>query len=137
MFRYRMQALPFLNRIRLRNMSDASKKIKVVINIPKESIVMKIEATPGSSIKTLVDENDELRLHLECACDGNAQCSTCHVLVDPIYFKKLNDMEEAEMDMIDLASDVTDFSRLGCQLRLDQNCDGIIFTIPENVNNLF
>lgn len=98
---------------------------------------MKIEATPGSSIKTLVDENDELRLHLECACDGNAQCSTCHVLVDPIYFKKLNDMEEAEMDMIDLASDVTDFSRLGCQLRLDQNCDGIIFTIPENVNNLF
>lgn len=98
---------------------------------------MKIEAKIGSSIKNLVDENDELRLYLECACSGNAQCSTCHVLVDPIYFNKLNDMEEEEMDMIDLASDVTEFSRLGCQIKLDENCDGILFTIPESVNNLF
>lgn len=98
---------------------------------------MKINATPGSSIKTLVDENEDLRSYLECACSGNAQCSTCHVLVAPGYFQKLNVMEEEEMDMIDLASDVTEFSRLGCQLKLDVNCEGIEFTIPKNVHNLF
>lgn len=137
MFRCKIGVIPFTHRIRSRKMSGKSKKINVTINIPKESIVIKIEAKIGSSIKNLVDENDELRLYLECACGGNAQCSTCHVLVDPIYFNKLNDMEEEEMDMIDLASDVTEFSRLGCQIKLDENCDGILLTIPESVNNLF
>ena len=30
------------------------------------------------------------------ACDGEAACSTCHVYVDPTFFKKLPEMSEAE-----------------------------------------
>lgn len=84
----------------------------------------------------LAEAEPELQKHLECACGGNAQCSTCHVIIDPKYFDKLNPMEEAELDMIDLAWGVTETSRLGCQIKLNKNCDGILVTVPDSTNNL-
>jgi ferredoxin len=97
---------------------------------------MTFNAEEGSSLKDLADENENLQRYLECACSGNAQCSTCHVIVDPNYFDKLNPPEEAELDMIDLSLGVTNTSRLGCQLNLSKKCEGITFTIPEATNNL-
>ena len=38
------------------------------------------------------------------ACGGETACSTCHLYVDPAFFKKLPEMSEAEEDMLDLAA---------------------------------
>ncbi len=66
---------------------------------------------------------------------GIAACSTCHVIIEPEWFAKLPEIEEAEMDMLDMAADLQDTSRLGCQLTLDAQLDGMVFHIPKNVIN--
>ena len=38
--------------------------------------------------------------------------------------------------MIDLAWGVTDTSRLGCQMVLNEKCEGMKLTIPKRANNL-
>ena len=48
-------------------------------------------------------------------------CSTCHIILDPDSFKKLGPPCEAECDMLDLAFEPTDTSRLGCQVKVKED----------------
>jgi ferredoxin len=43
----------------------------------------------------------------------------------------------AEKDMLDLAYGLTDTSRLGCQIELTKDMDGMIVTVPHGVNNMW
>jgi ferredoxin len=52
-------------------------------------------------------------------------CSTCHVIVDKDYYKKLPDPSDEEDDMLDLAFGLTETSRLGCQIKMNAEIDGI------------
>ena len=88
-------------------------------------------------MQDLVEREDELKVHMEYACGGIAACSTCHLIIHPDDFDKLTPADEAEMDMVDLAYDVCDTSRLGCQVILTSKADGIRVRIPRGVNNLF
>ena len=45
--------------------------------------------------------------YFEGACGGELACSTCHVRLEPEYFKLLPKKEEEEEDMLDLAAGVT------------------------------
>jgi ferredoxin len=73
--------------------------LNINIKVPYERDTVTISAKPGQTIKDLVDENERLRQYLECACDGNAACSTCHVIVDPDFYDKLDPPEQAELDI--------------------------------------
>jgi 2Fe-2S ferredoxin len=46
-------------------------------------------------------------------------------------------LDEAELDMLDLAYGVTETSRLGCQIKLKKDLEGMTLTIPNGVNNLW
>jgi 2Fe-2S ferredoxin len=76
------------------------------------------------------------KIDIEGACGGETACSTCHIYVDESFFKKLPEMEEAEEDMLDLASGLKDNSRLGCQVYAAANLDGLIVTMPKEVTNM-
>lgn len=117
-------------------MNTISRTINIHIKVPYERDMVTLSAKPGQTIKDLVDENERLRQYLECACDGNAACSTCHVIVDKDFYGKLDPPEQAELDMVDLAWGVTETSRLGCQLVLNEKCEGLALTIPKQSNNL-
>jgi len=63
-------------------------------------------------------------LPVEGTCGGMALCSTCHV-----YVQSDHDLPEAsddEEDMLDQAFFVDDNSRLGCQLRMKKELDGLV-----------
>ena len=75
--------------------------------------------------------------HLECACSGVMACSTCHVHVDAEWFAAVGPPSEAEEDMLDLAFDRRDISRLGCQLQLKPELEGLVVRLPSDANNLF
>ena len=115
---------------------ESAPKVRVVVTFPggRETTYSVPE---GSSLQELVEGDDELKTHMEYACGGIAACSTCHVIVHPEDFDKIEEADEAEMDMIDLAYDACDSSRLGCQVVLTTKADGIRVRIPEGVNNLF
>ena len=111
------------------------KLVEVNVFVPHENLRMKFQAKLNSNLRTLVDENDELRMFLECACEGNAICSTCHVHVIPEFSKKLEPPEEMELDILDLLRSYDERSRLGCQIKFTAECDGITLIVPESVEN--
>lgn len=68
---------------------------------------------------------------IEGDCGGACACSTCHVYVDPAWTDKLKEQEEMEVDMLDFAFEPKENSRLGCQLPVTAQMDGIIVRMPE------
>ena len=62
------------------------KLLNIKIEVPYERDVVTVTAKAGQTLKDLVDENEMLKSYLECACDGNAACSTCHVVVHKDFY---------------------------------------------------
>lgn len=61
-------------------------------------------------------------------CGGMALCATCHVQV----LKGLDELPEPgneEMNMLDTLPDAGFDSRLACQIRINENMEGMIFRI--------
>ena len=73
---------------------------------------------------------------LEGTCEGQMACSTCHVLVDADDFPKLPRASEEEEDLLDLASHVTRYSRLACQIWLDEKLESLTVRMPAGVHNM-
>ena len=67
---------------------------------------------------------------IDADCGGSCACATCHVYVDEKWFKKLPKIESAEEDMIDMAYEPNKFSRLGCQITINDNLDGLVVKMP-------
>lgn len=71
------------------------------------------------------------------ACEGTLTCSTCHVVFTEEDYNKLPDKPGGEeCDMLELAHELTPTSRLGCQIVLSDDLDGVEVKIPESKNDL-
>ena len=92
-----------------------------------------IEAPEGLSILEIAHMNS---LDLEGACEGSLACSTCHVIIDPEWYELLPEATEDEEDMLDLAFGLTHTSRLGCQVILTPELDGITVSLPSATRNM-
>lgn len=92
-----------------------------------------VEAPEGLSVLEIAHRND---IDLEGACEGSLACSTCHVIVEPEWFKKLGESSEEEEDMLDLAFGLTHTSRLGCQIKMSKELDGLVVTLPAATRNM-
>ncbi|MFV3074036.1 ferredoxin family 2Fe-2S iron-sulfur cluster binding protein [Niveispirillum fermenti] len=86
-----------------------------------------VDAPLGLSILEVARRHD---IDLEGACEGSLACSTCHVIVTPEWYDLLPDAEEDEEDMLDLAFGLTKTSRLGCQIRMVPELDGLTVKLP-------
>ena len=75
-------------------------------------------------------------LPLEGTCEGQMACSTCHVIIDKLWFDKLPRASEDEEDMLDLASGARRTSRLSCQIDLTAQLDGLVVHIPSESRNM-
>ena len=62
-------------------------------------------------------------------CGGACACATCHVYVDEDWKDKVPEKSEEEMDMLDLAFDVQENSRLSCQITITPDLDGLKVTL--------
>lgn len=71
------------------------------------------------------------------ACEGSVACSTCHVILTPEHFDLLPEPEDDENDMLDMAFGLSETSRLGCQVRLTRELDGMTATLPAATRNMF
>jgi 2Fe-2S ferredoxin len=70
-------------------------------------------------------------LGIEGACEGSIACATCHVIVDAAFADRLAVASAEEEDMLDLAVGVQPTSRLGCQIVLTEELDGLTVRLPE------
>ena len=95
---------------------------------------MKILVTDGHGVEHEVEAQDgwtimeiirDAGLPIKAECGGSCVCATCHVVVDDEWFAKLPEKNEEEIDMLDLALEVFDTSRLSCQIEFDKSLDGL------------
>lgn len=75
-------------------------------------------------------------LDVEGACEGAMACSTCHVIVDPEWFARIDPPSEDEEDMLDLAPGLKPTSRLGCQVIVTEALDGLVVRLAASTRNL-
>ncbi|HEV7371998.1 ferredoxin family 2Fe-2S iron-sulfur cluster binding protein [Arenibaculum sp.] len=92
-----------------------------------------VEAPIGLSVLEIAHRND---VDLEGACEGSLACSTCHVVVEPEWYDVLTDASEDEEDMLDLAFGLTKTSRLGCQIIMTEELDGLTVRLPAGSRNM-
>ena len=67
---------------------------------------------------------------IDADCGGSCACATCHIYVDEKWFNKLPKKEAAEEDMLDMAFEPKKFSRLSCQILVDNSLDGLVVKMP-------
>ena len=92
-----------------------------------------VEAPLGLSVLEIAHRNG---IDLEGACEGSLACSTCHVIVDAEWYELLKEATEDEEDMLDLAFGLTRTSRLGCQIIITEELDGLIVSLPAGSRNM-
>lgn len=71
------------------------------------------------------------------ACEASLACSTCHVYVQDEYYARLSEPLEAEDDMLDMAPGLKPNSRLGCQIILRRDLDGMVLQLPPITRNFY
>ncbi|KAI0729915.1 ferredoxin [Fomitopsis betulina] len=108
--------------------------IRVHFKDSKGNLIKTVEANEGDDVLGIAHEHD---IDLEGACEGSVACSTCHVIVSPKHYDLLPEPEDDENDMLDMAFGLTDTSRLGCQVHLTRELDGITCTLPSATRNMF
>ena len=91
------------------------------------------EVPVGTTVLEAAHNND---IDLEGACEGSLACSTCHVVLDQEHFNKLDEPSEDEEDMLDLAFGLTPTSRLGCQIVMTKELDGLTLVVPDQTRNV-
>ena len=89
----------------------------------------RVEAQAESGAR-LLEVGQAAGMALEGTCEGQMACSTCHVIVAPDWFGKLEAASDDEEDMLDLAAGIARTSRLSCQIVLSDALDGIEVRIP-------
>jgi len=100
----------------------SNQTISVTI-IDREGIKHDVEA-PTDMNMNLMELCKATELPVEGTCGGMALCASCHVYIESDH--ELNEQSADEEDMLDQAFFVKNNSRLGCQIRLKDELDGLI-----------
>ena len=67
---------------------------------------------------------------IDADCGGGMACATCHVYINDEWLDKLPTKEDGEEDMLDMAFEPKQNSRLSCQLIVSDELDGLVVNIP-------
>jgi len=97
------------------------------ITTGKETITL--EGTSGSVMQLAVDNNVP---GIDGDCGGVCSCATCHVHVAKEHLAKTGKASEIESDMLELDDHVNEYSRLCCQLEINEELDGVVLQVAES-----
>ena len=104
-----------------------------VIFVEQNGKRKEVNAEAGATLLQIAHNNS---IDIEGACEGVMACSTCHLIVATEWYDKLIPASEEEYDMLDLAYGLTRTSRLGCQIILTKDLDGLVVRLPAETRNM-
>uniref|UniRef100_A0A4W5P362 Ferredoxin-2, mitochondrial n=1 Tax=Hucho hucho TaxID=62062 RepID=A0A4W5P362_9TELE len=105
-----------------------------VVYIDRSGKRIPVKAKVGDNAMYLAHRHN---IELEGACEASLACSTCHVYVNRNHVNKLPEPDEREDDMLDMAPALQENSRLGCQIILTPELEGIELTLPKVTRNFY
>uniref|UniRef100_H2Z3A4 2Fe-2S ferredoxin-type domain-containing protein n=1 Tax=Ciona savignyi TaxID=51511 RepID=H2Z3A4_CIOSA len=124
-----------LLRVRTFHSSPIVAQDKITINlIDRKGKKHTVQANIDDTILDVVLDK-ELNFESFGVCEGTVSCSTCHVVFSEDVYSKLEEPLMDEMDMLDLACGLTETSRLGCQVYLTEEMDGMTVTLPREITD--
>ena len=88
-----------------------------------------VDAQNGSTVMESAIKNSVPGIEAECG--GACACATCHVYVDEAWKEKTGEPEVMEEDMLDFAWEMKPNSRLSCQIKVSDELDGLVVTVPQ------
>ena len=87
-----------------------------------------VEVQKGLTVMEGAVQNDVPGIDADCG--GGMACATCHVYVKEDWLDKLPSKEDGEEDMLDMAFEPKNNSRLSCQITVTDELDGLEVNIP-------
>lgn len=106
---------------------------KVIFESADGGASREVDASVGQSLLDISHEND---VEIEGACEGSMACSTCHLVIDRKFYDRLPAPSEEEEDMLCLTFGLRPTSRLGCQVVMTEELDGLIVRLPGQTINM-
>lgn len=88
-----------------------------------------VEGDSGSLMELAVNNNIP---GIDGDCGGVCSCATCHIHVAPDDLEKVGNASDIEKDMLELDDNADDYSRLGCQIPITEELDGITLKVAES-----
>jgi 2Fe-2S ferredoxin len=89
-----------------------------------------VDAEPGLTLMTAAVRNGVVAIEGECG--GACACATCHIYVPQEWRGMTGNASENEREMLECANDADDRSRLGCQIVVTAEMDGITILTPRS-----
>jgi ferredoxin len=96
--------------------------VKITV-IDRDDQAHELEA-PTDMNMNLMEVCKSYELPVEGTCGGMAMCASCHCYVQSEH--ELSEASDDEEDMLDQAFNVEDNSRLGCQIHITDDIDGLV-----------
>ena len=100
-----------------------------VIYVGQDGTARMAEGQEGQTVMALAVSNGVPGIDGDCG--GSMACGTCHVHVHPDWWQRAGTASEFERSLIEVTIDPGPHSRLGCQITLSPELDGLIVTVPE------
>jgi len=89
----------------------------------------------GKKGESLLSVCEKFEIEVEAACSGECCCSTCHCYLTEELFNAAEEPDEDELDMLDLAIDLKDTSRLACQTIITDDFEGETIEMAKEVSS--
>lgn len=94
--------------------------------IDREGVEHELVAEEGKKVMEIIRDAG---LPIEASCGGCCACATCHCYVDEEWMPALNAPDDEEADMLEMAFDINERSRLTCQIPFTTDLDGLRLTL--------
>lgn len=98
-----------------------------IIFVSPDGTERRVAAREGMNVMAAATSNGIAGIVGECG--GNAMCATCHIYVSDDRLPPLSDEEDELLE--GTADERTSESRLGCQIKMTSEFDGLRVRLPE------
>lgn len=95
-----------------------------------EGTARTVDALNGDSLMEAATSNNLPGIDADCG--GACACATCHVYIGSDWVAAVGQPNDLEAEMLEVADDVRENSRLACQIKVVDELDGLIVTTPES-----
>ena len=117
------------------DLSEVPETVRVVF-IEKDGTKKEVIGKVGERAMYLAHRKG---VDMEGACEASLACTTCHCYVESSdeHWDLLPEATEKEEDLLDMAPFLDVNSRLGCQIIVSEELDGIVLKLPRATKNFY
>lgn len=101
-----------------------------VVFIAHDGTTSEVEVDNGMSVMQAAINNGIDAMIAECG--GACSCATCHCYIDSDWISKIELASSTEIDMLECVIAPQENSRLGCQVVMRDELDGLVVKLPES-----